>query len=145
MKQSKKAAKTRTRTARAEAQGELQSALANTRSRRGSTKVMGVTVPKTLANALDTLINSTRGREILATALVAGASAAAAALTKSSDRGEATKARQAAADAGRQFTQDLSDAAAGVVAGIVNEAARTLLPRSLTRETKKEIGTDTSS
>jgi hypothetical protein len=146
MKQSKKAAKTRTRTARAEAQGEVQSALANTRSRRdGSTKVMGVTVPKTLANALDTLINSARGREILATALVAGASAAAAALTKSSDRGEATKARQAAADAGKQFTQDLSDAAAGVVAGIVNEAARTLLPRSLTRETKKESGTGSSS
>jgi hypothetical protein len=54
MKQSKKAAKTRTRTARAEAQGELRDA---------STKVMGVTVPKTLANALDTLINSASPNE----------------------------------------------------------------------------------
>jgi hypothetical protein len=99
---------------------------------------MGVTVPKTLANALDTLINSSRGREILASAVVAAASAAAAALTKSSDHDEVTKAREAAADAGKQLTQDLSEAAAGVVAGIVTEAARSLLPRSLTRDSKKE-------
>lgn len=139
MKQSKKAAKARTRATRAEAQGELQSALANTRSRRhAGTKVMGVTVPKTLANALDILINSARGREILATALVAAASAAAAALTKNSDASEVTKNRETAAHAGKQLTQDLSEAAASAMAGIVTEAARSLLPKSLTRETKNE-------
>jgi hypothetical protein len=73
---------------------------------------MGAKVLGTLANALDTLINSPRGREILASAVVAAASAAAAALTKSSDHNEVTKARPAAAEAGKQLTQDLSDAAA---------------------------------
>jgi hypothetical protein len=99
---------------------------------------MGVTVPKTLAHALDNLISSPRGREILASALLAAASAAAAALTKSSDQKEVTQARQAAADAGKQLTQDLSEAAAGVVAGIVTEAARSLLPTSLTRKINNE-------
>jgi hypothetical protein len=99
---------------------------------------MGVKVPKTLANALDTLINSPRGREILAGAVMAAAAAAAAALTKSSDPSELKKARHTAADAGKQVTQDLSEAAANVVAGMVTDAARSLLPKSLTREIKNE-------
>jgi len=133
MKKSKKAGKARTSATKA--QGELQSAQAHTRSRRDTgTKVMGVTVPKTLANALDTLVNSAQGREILATALVAGATAAAAALTKNADSSEVAKNRKTAADAGKQLTQGLSEAAAGAVAGIITEAARSLLPKSLTRE-----------
>jgi hypothetical protein len=98
-----------------------------TKTRRNvGTKLIGMTVPKTLTNALDTLINSPRGREILASALLAAAGARAAALTNSSDVSDATKARQAAADAGKQFAKDLSDTAADVVAGIVTEAGRSL-------------------
>jgi hypothetical protein len=100
--------------------------------RSTSTKVMGVTVPKTFTDALDTLINSPRGREILAGAIVAAATAAAAALMKSSDRRQFAKAREVAADAGSQVTKDLSDVAAGVVADIVTSSARMLLPASLT-------------
>jgi hypothetical protein len=100
--------------------------------------MMGVTVPKTLAHALNNLISSPRGREILASALLAAASPAAAALTRSSDQKETTHARQAAADAGKQLTHDLSEAAAGVVAGVVTDAAHSLLATSLTRETKHE-------
>jgi len=99
---------------------------------------MGVTVPKTLANALDTLANSAQGREILATALVAGATVAAAALKKNTDSSEAARNRKTAADAGKQLTQGLSEAAAGAVAGIITEAARSLLPTSLTREIQNE-------
>jgi hypothetical protein len=143
MKQSTKAAfKTRTRSQKADASARTRaakSATAKIRTGRDTgTKMMGVTVPKTLAHALDNLISSPRGREILASALLAAASAAAAALTKGSDQKEVPQARQAAADAGKQLTQDLSEAAAGVVAGIVTEAARSLLPTSLTREIKNE-------
>jgi hypothetical protein len=105
-------------------------------SRTIHTNLMGAKVPKTLRNALDTLINSPRGREILASALVAAASAAAAALTKGSDAKEVREARREAADAGKQLTQDLSDAAASVVAGIVSDAARSLLPSSLIGKNK---------
>jgi hypothetical protein len=102
-----------------------------------SAKVMGVRVPKTLANALDALLNSPRGREILAGAIVAAASAAAAALMKSSDRQQVARAREAAADAGSQVTKEISEVAAGVVADMVTGAARTLLPASLTGENEK--------
>jgi hypothetical protein len=141
MHSNKAASKTGARSRKAKANAVKttpKSGAAHKRTRNTGTTLMGVTVPKTLANALDTLINSSRGREILASAVVAAASAAAAALTKSSDHDEVTKAREAAADAGKQLTQDLSEAAAGVVAGIVTEAARSLLPRSLTRDSKKE-------
>src|SRR5215204_4003355 len=99
------------------------------------TRVMGVTVPKTLTNALDSLVNSARGREILASALVAAASAAAAALVKRSDSPQVAKAREAANDAGDQVasaTKDLTEVAASAVADIVTGAARSLLPASLT-------------
>jgi hypothetical protein len=110
-----------------------------TRARRSTgTKVMGVTVPKTLTDALNTLINSPRGREILAGAIVAAATAAAAALMKGSDSRQVAKAREAAADAGSQVTKDLSEVAAGVVADIVTSSARTLLPASLTGENTKK-------
>src|SRR3954466_3124936 len=99
------------------------------------TRVMGVTIPKTLTNALDSLVNSARGREILASALVAAASAAAAALVKRSDSPQVDKAREAANEVGDQVasaTKDLTEVAAGAVAEIVTGAARSLLPASLT-------------
>jgi hypothetical protein len=102
---------------------------AKTRAQQSpATKVMGMTIPKTLRNALDSLVNSPRGREILASAIVAAATAAAAALVESSNRAEAAKARGAASEAGDRITRDLSEAAAGVVAGVIGEAARSLLP-----------------
>jgi hypothetical protein len=107
-------------------------------ARSTSTKVMGVRVPKTLANALDTLLSSPRGREILAGAIVAAASAAAAALMKSSDKQQVAKAREAAADAGSHVTKEISEVAAGVVADMVTGAARTLLPSSVTGEDTKK-------
>jgi hypothetical protein len=103
--------------------------------------VMGLSLPKTLTNALDSLVNSPRGRELLAGALVAAASAAAAALTKGSDRGAAANVRQAAAEAGNQVTNDISNAAAEVVAEMVGGAARALLPASLGGDKKSQSGT----
>ena len=100
---------------------------------------MGLTVPKMLTNALDTLINSPRGREILASAIVAAASAAAAALVKS-DRSQKAKAREAVAEASDQVasaTKDVSEAAASALADIVSSAALSLLPSSLTGANKK--------
>ena len=88
---------------------------------------MGIAVPKTLTNALDSLVNSERGREILASALVAAASAAAAALVKRSDSPQVAKAREAANEAGDQVasaTKDLTEVAASAVADIVTGAAR---------------------
>ncbi len=70
------------------------------------------------------LFNSELGREILADALIAAAGAAAAALTKTRT---AKKAGAAVADAGSQ-TADLTQTAAGAVAGVVTEAARQFLP-----------------
>jgi hypothetical protein len=87
---------------------------------------------------MDTLINSPRGREILAGAIVAAATAAAAALMKGSDKRQVAKAREVAADAGSQVTKDVSEVAASVVADIVTGAARTLLPASVTGENTKK-------
>jgi hypothetical protein len=109
--------------------------------RSEATKVMGVTIPKGLTEALDSLVNSPRGREILASALVAAASAAAAALVKSPDSPQRAKARLAAADVSEQVadaTKDLSEAAAGALADMVTGAARSLLPTSLTGKIKRE-------
>jgi hypothetical protein len=97
---------------------------------------MGVTVPGTFVNAFDTLVNSERGRQILANALIAAASAAAAALTKGPNR----EARQIAADAGNQVADDLSGAAAAVVGEIVSGAAQAFLPASLTGNNRKKPG-----
>lgn len=73
------------------------------------------------------LINTDLGREILADALIAAAGAAAAALTKTRT---AKRAGSAMADAGSQGV-DLTQTAAGAVAGVVTEAARHFLPASL--------------
>ena len=101
-----------------------------------------MTIPKTLTDALNTLINSPRGRAILASAIVAAASAAAASLVRS-DSPQAAKARDAIADAGDQVasaTKDLSTVAAGALAGMVTGVASSLLPspRSEPKQKKGE-------
>ena len=106
--------------------------------RSSSTKILGITIPKTLTDALDSLVNSPRGREFLAAAIVAAASAAAAALVESSNKAQAGRARDAASDASDQITKDLSEAAAGVVAGIISGAARSIFPAI--SEKKKDDG-----
>ena len=109
------------------------------RGRSAASTLMGVRIPKTVTNALDALVNSPRGREILASALVAAASAAAAALVKRSDSPQVAKAREAVSEVGDQVataTKDLSEVAAGALAEIVTDAARSLLPASLTGKKK---------
>jgi hypothetical protein len=95
-------------------------------NRRGSaTKVMGLTIPKGLANVLDSLLNSRHGRELLASALVAAAGAAAAALVKSSDtRDERDPKGGVVTTQGRAETgtTDLALAAAGALAEMATRA-----------------------
>ena len=141
---SRNPAATKTRAGATKVAGAKKQAPARSgESRSQATKVMGVTIPKGLTNALDSLVNSPRGREILASAIVAAAGAAAAALVKSPDSPQPAKARLAAADVGDQLTEatkDLSEVAAGALADIVTGAARSLLPTSLTRNTKRKGG-----
>ncbi len=98
------------------------------KAKKDSGKGTGAKLAKTAKKSgLMDLINTNLGREILADALIAAAGAAAAALTKTRP---AKKAGAAVADAGSQ-TVDLTQTAAGAVAGVVTEAARHLLPASL--------------
>ncbi|WP_414471890.1 hypothetical protein [Microvirga sp. M2] len=83
---------------------------------------------KARKSGLMDLINTDLGREILADALIAAAGAAAAALTKTRT---AKKAGAAAASAGSHGA-DLTQTAAGAVAGVVTEAARQFLPARIT-------------
>jgi hypothetical protein len=97
------------------------------KSKKGSGKGSGTKLAKSMKKSgLMDLINSDLGREILADALIA----AAAALTKTRT---AKKAGAAAAHAGAQGV-DLTQTAAGAVAGVVTEAARHFLPASLVGE-----------
>ncbi|MGO4527121.1 hypothetical protein AB4097_19955 [Microvirga sp. 2MCAF35] len=96
-----------------------------------SKKSPGTKLAKTAKKSgLMDLINTDLGREILADALIAAAGAAAAALTKTR---AAKKAGSAAAHAGAQGA-DLTQTAAGAVAGVVTEAARHFLPARLVGE-----------
>ncbi|MBQ0820004.1 hypothetical protein KBI52_07215 [Microvirga sp. HBU67558] len=98
------------------------------KAKKGSDKSAGAKLAKTAKKSgLMDLINTNLGREILADALIAAAGAAAAALTKTRT---AKKAGAAVADAGSQGV-DLTQTAAGAVAGVVTEAARHFLPASL--------------
>ncbi len=108
--------------------------------------IAGVKVPKVVrkSTSLGTLINSELGREILADALIAAAGAAAAALTRTRTAKAAGTAivdagSDAAAGAGAaaNATGDLVQTAAGAVAGVVTEAARSFLPASLLGEEDK--------
>lgn len=92
-------------------------------------KVAGVKVPKSVrqSKSLSTLLTSNLGREILADALIAAAGAAAAALTRTRT---ARNAGHAVADAGAGAS-DAVQTAAGAVASVVSEAAKSFLPPSL--------------
>ena len=101
------------------------------KAKKASGKSTGAKLAKSAKKSgLMNLINTDLGREILADALIAAAGAAAAALTKTRT---AKKAGAAVADAGSQ-TADLTQTAAGAVAGVVTEAARHFLPPSLMGE-----------
>src|SRR5688572_2656482 len=84
--------------------------------------VAGVKVPKSLrqGSALAGLLDSPLTRKILADALLAAAGAAAAALVQKRPSPEDVK--------------DVAQAAVGAVGGVVAEAARQVLPASLTGE-----------
>ena len=101
-------------------------------------KVAGVKIPKAVrkSSALSTLFSSSLGREILADALIAAAGAAAAALTRTRT---AEKAGESAVKAGAEAT-DAMQTAAGAVANVVTEAARSFLPPSLVGEENAGIG-----
>jgi hypothetical protein len=107
------------------------------KSKKGSGKSSGTKLAKSAKKSgLMDLINTDLGREILADALIAAAGAAAAALTKTRT---AKKAGSALANTGAQGA-DLTQTAAGAVAGVVTEAARHFLPPSLLGEGEAESG-----
>jgi hypothetical protein len=94
------------------------------KSKKSSGKGSGSKLAKSVKKSgLMDLINSDLGREILADALVA----AAAVLSRT------RTAKKAGANAGAQGA-DLTQTAAGAVAGVVTEAARHFLPASLVGE-----------
>src|SRR3954452_22306490 len=91
-------------------------------------KVAGIKVPKGLRTfgALEGLVTSTLGREILAAALVAGAGAAAAALRAhdSGARKSSEPGKKGADRADAVATGDLARVAATALAGVVADAAQ---------------------
>ena len=100
--------------------------------------IAGVKVPKAVRTSglLDELLNSQLGREILAEALVAAAGAVASVLMKK--RPSADQVAQAGGtivDTGAEAasaTKDLAQTAVGAVTEAVADAARHILPGSLT-------------
>ena len=106
----------------------------------------GVKVPKALRNigSLDAVLASPLARQILADVLVAAAGAAAAALVKNRpSAGQVAEAGVAVVDASASAapgTRDLVQNAAGVVAEVVTDAARHVLPAALTGEDRSEPG-----
>ena len=93
-------------------------------------RVAGVKVPKAVRGGLvASFLDDPRTREILADVLMAAAGAAAAALVKHRPSGrEVAEAGAAAAGATRDVAQD----AAALITDTVTEAARHILPRSMT-------------
>ena len=95
--------------------------------------------------AISTLIDTPLGREILADVLVAAATAAAAALTRHRPSAQqVAHAGEAAVETGARMasgTSHLAQVAAGALAEIMTEAARSILPSSLTgAETQEKAG-----
>ena len=88
-------------------------------------KVAGFKVPKALRKSgmLDTLVGTQTGRQLLADALIAAASAAAAVLVK---RG-ADAAAPNGKNAGRSLMSDATHAATGALATFVTDAAHGLI------------------
>lgn len=105
-------------------------------------KVAGVKVPKQLrkgSDSLSSLITSPLAREVVADALIAIAGALAGSKTARDSAAKAgtgvAKAGAAALDAGAgaaSATRDAAATATGAVAEIVTDAARRVLPASLT-------------
>jgi len=97
---------------------------------KAPTRVAGVKVPKAVRGGLvASFLDDPRTREILADVLMAAAGAAAAALVKHRPSGrEVADAGAAAAGATRDVAQD----AAALITDTVTEAARHILPRSMT-------------
>ena len=108
-------------------------------------KVAGIKVPKALrkSGALDALVSSSIGREILAGAIVAAAAAAASALRKHGpsvdDVGRAGKAVAGAGADAASATGDMTRTAASALAGVVADAAQALLPGSQSSPKKKKM------
>jgi hypothetical protein len=99
--------------------------------------IAGVKVPKAVRTSglLDEVLNSPLGREILAEALVAAAGAVATVLMKRPSAGQVARASETIADTGVEavsVTKDLAQTAVGAVAEVVADAARHVLPSSLT-------------
>lgn len=100
--------------------------------------IAGVTVPKAVRTSglLDELLNSPLSREILAEAIVAAAGAVASVLMKkrpSTD--QVAQASETIVNKGAETasaTKDLAQTAAGAVTEVVADAARQILPGSLT-------------
>src|SRR3954447_10986895 len=118
--------------------------MAKNGKRNAPKKVAGIKVPKVLrkSGALEGLVTSTLGREILAGALVAAASAAGAALRAhdSGARKTSELGKKGADRAAAIATGDLARAAATALAGVVADAAQS--SRSKSRQAKRE-GTKT--
>jgi hypothetical protein len=97
----------------------------------------GIKVPKALRKSLaSSLLDSPKAREILADVIMAAAGAAAAALVRNRASGQqVTAAGEAAIDAGAgaaSVTGEVAQSAAGAVTDVVADAARHILPTSLT-------------
>jgi hypothetical protein len=111
-----------------------KSANAKSKSKKSVPKtVAGMKIPKSVRKmpALGTLLTSPLGREILADALIAAAGAAAAALTRTRPVKEIGAAVAEAGSEAAVATRDSVQTAAGAVADVVTEAARSILPESV--------------
>jgi len=125
-----------TRTSGAKKQATKKATKRGSATRSSATTLMGMRVPEGVSNALDSLVNTPRGRKLLASALVAAAGAAAAALTNASDdddRDDRDKERSSneSGDPLKTATKGLSLAAAGALAEMATGAVQSLLPTSL--------------
>jgi hypothetical protein len=120
--------------------------MARKKKGKRSKSAAGGKVPKALrkSGVVTAFIGSPLGREILAEALVAAAGAAAAALTRHRPRmQQVAHAGETVADVGVQAaseTKDLAQVVAGALAEVVMEAARNILPTSLTGATQDDGG-----
>jgi hypothetical protein len=106
--------------------------------------VAGVKVPKAIRESgiVAKFLNHPLGRQILADALVAAAGAAAAALVKHRPSArDAARAGEAVADKSADVantTRELVQTAAGAVAEVVADAAKNILPASLTQADERQ-------
>lgn len=106
-------------------------------------KVAGVKVPKTLRKSrlLRSMLGSKIGRDILASAITAGATAAAAVLVR--EREEIASSGKKGAKRGAHAIEVGTEAiqsAAHAAMGVVTDAAEEALPKSAGRAKAKESG-----